>query len=718
MTNTYDTSNEPLGSTAVKVLYNNASNLDDACNSDADTWVDRPPFGRIRRTLRGMENAFDQFLLESGYVFIGDYDADGPLTITERNQMFTKDGEYWRAAPSLALPYTTVNNWVIDQPKFVSTGDATLRQDLSEPAGASLVGTTLGGTVADYLPARVHVRKFGVVSDGVTDDSDALEAAIVAGVPLDFGTKPIRITRRILAVLTQPLDWKSDGCVILNYAAAETAACIDLEVAPAQEHRIEGVLKIDGRLLSSVGIRVWNKSALGFPTGYATFYASDLQVQNIRRGSISSANGDGIIIRGGWVSVTLDRPVVKNVLLAAGAGILGSVGACGITIFGINTGYPIFTTINDPTIDTIKSEDPAYGADQDGVRIFGPWDTAGAKTNSTFVINGGSFRDCWGRSVKSQAETGIIRGTNFSAFSGPTGGRSNEIDFQIGGGMVSDVTAYYAGATAVPTELVSFQPSPTFESFSGTLRGAQVVTTHPMTAVVSTFPRAKTQHQVIVRDVDVIGPVTRLVEFRVWSNLTRLLLDGCSVSGMTGQLVRVTASGAGGTPFVGNVTIKNATNLGSVIPLVNDKVSGLAANSVVSTQDVYGFTLPAIQAESGANLGGATRVNALIGMDSSSGALSVESKSVVAGATVAFTLKGYNTSSLVAVSIGSGNLSHGLIAVSAAGAVNLAAGATDIVTGTTADPGSGNYRIWVSGGAIQVRNTTGNNRQVTLFYMG
>lgn len=157
MTNTYDTSNEPLGSTAVKVLYNNASNLDDAVNSDADTWVDRPPFGRVRRTWRGMENAFDQFLLNSGYEFIGDYDADGPLTITRPNQIFSKDGEFWRPGPGLVLPYTTVNNWAVDQPKFVSTGDASLRQALASATGATLVGRGSSDVDSDLtdLEARV-----------------------------------------------------------------------------------------------------------------------------------------------------------------------------------------------------------------------------------------------------------------------------------------------------------------------------------------------------------------------------------------------------------------------------------------------------------------------------------------------------------------------------------------------------------------------------------
>lgn len=165
MTNTYDTSNEPLGSTAVKVLYNNASNLDEAVNSDAETWVDRPPFGRVRRTWRGVENAFNQFLLNSGYQFIGDYDTDGPLTITAANQIFSKDGEYWRSGPSLALPYTTVNNWVVDQPKFVSVGDASLRQAIATANGASMIGFR-ERTVADRFNDTANVKDYGAIGDG------------------------------------------------------------------------------------------------------------------------------------------------------------------------------------------------------------------------------------------------------------------------------------------------------------------------------------------------------------------------------------------------------------------------------------------------------------------------------------------------------------------------------------------------------------------------
>lgn len=139
MTNTYRTNN-PLGSSAPKDLYDNASNFDEAVNSNSPAFIDR--FWKRRQTLAGMETAFEQFLIGSGFEYIGDYDIDGPLTISRPTQVFTKDGSTWRSGPGLALPYTTVNNWATDQPKFVIAGDNPLRADLasSDPAkGASLV---------------------------------------------------------------------------------------------------------------------------------------------------------------------------------------------------------------------------------------------------------------------------------------------------------------------------------------------------------------------------------------------------------------------------------------------------------------------------------------------------------------------------------------------------------------------------------------------------
>lgn len=150
---TYNTGN-PLGSTEVKDLYDNAQNLDDFSNGQEVAYNDR--FGASRKSLAGLRKDVADFLIASGYEFIGDYDAVGELTFTRPNQIMSKDGDYWRPSASLVLPYTTVNDWVIDQPKFVSVGDAALRQDLAEPTGAGMIGydggeTYLAGTVGEKL---------------------------------------------------------------------------------------------------------------------------------------------------------------------------------------------------------------------------------------------------------------------------------------------------------------------------------------------------------------------------------------------------------------------------------------------------------------------------------------------------------------------------------------------------------------------------------------
>lgn len=155
MANTYDTSAFPLGSTEVKVLYNNAENADIAVNSDALTWVDRPPFNKVRKTFAGMEADAQNALLNTGFEYIGDYDLDGPLTITRMNQTFEKDGEFWRPGPSIVLPFTTTGVWATDLPNFVNNGDASLRTALSDPLGpmngAALVGRNF--QVVDSLDA-------------------------------------------------------------------------------------------------------------------------------------------------------------------------------------------------------------------------------------------------------------------------------------------------------------------------------------------------------------------------------------------------------------------------------------------------------------------------------------------------------------------------------------------------------------------------------------
>ncbi|MBE0114188.1 hypothetical protein [Klebsiella michiganensis] len=151
---TYKTGH-PLGSAAVKDLFDNAENLDFALNSlTALIWTDR--LGKTRRSFFGMESAFvtqlssqesrfNTFIQSSGYQIVGDYTA-GPLTLTDYNQLIRYNNELYKLTAATDIPFTTAGNtdetWTsTDAAHFVSVGDAALRQNLGSGEGLSLLGS-------------------------------------------------------------------------------------------------------------------------------------------------------------------------------------------------------------------------------------------------------------------------------------------------------------------------------------------------------------------------------------------------------------------------------------------------------------------------------------------------------------------------------------------------------------------------------------------------
>ena len=110
----------PLGSAAVKILFDNAENLDFALNSlTALIWTDRRGksghhFGmetsflsqmasqesRFTSQLADQDTRFNTFIASSGYDIISDYGGDypgrNPLTITEYNQLIRYNNELYK----------------------------------------------------------------------------------------------------------------------------------------------------------------------------------------------------------------------------------------------------------------------------------------------------------------------------------------------------------------------------------------------------------------------------------------------------------------------------------------------------------------------------------------------------------------------------------------------------------------------------------------------
>ncbi|HBQ1282301.1 TPA: hypothetical protein MNE07_004203 [Klebsiella pneumoniae] len=113
------------------------------------------------------EVRFQQFLLTSGYQFLGDYE-NGPYTITELNQVIRYQGELWRLNASTTPPYTTTGinstSWAVDVTHLVSVGDANLRQELSFSSGLKLIGqcasiAALRAITLDYVGQQVFVKE-------------------------------------------------------------------------------------------------------------------------------------------------------------------------------------------------------------------------------------------------------------------------------------------------------------------------------------------------------------------------------------------------------------------------------------------------------------------------------------------------------------------------------------------------------------------------------
>ena len=215
---TYATNN-PLGPTDPRDLFDNSQNLDFALNDIAQAfWKDR--FGRSRKSFWGMEQEsaaqlmrqqlrFNTFIQNSGYDVIGEY-TDGPLTISEFNQVIRYDGELWKLTASTSIPFTTTGNdaasWLNDSVHFISVGDGALRQEL--------------------LRKRVYAVDFGDIPDAAHPDiaTTTIQTAIEyvyanGGGVVDLGPFSWKVAASTLNETYDnygvPVD-SSTGCIILR----------------------------------------------------------------------------------------------------------------------------------------------------------------------------------------------------------------------------------------------------------------------------------------------------------------------------------------------------------------------------------------------------------------------------------------------------------------------------------------------------------------------
>ncbi|WP_334659609.1 phage tail fiber protein [Klebsiella aerogenes] len=176
----------PVPSETPRDLKFNAGKIDEFVTGDVHYYTDR--FGKKHITMAGMhaefdaqlasqEARFDAFIERSGYQVIGDY-ADGPLTITEYNQLIRYGNELWKLTAATDLPYTTAGTtdetWnATDSLHFVSVGDAALRQNLGsgeDGMGMALIALLKKGNLFDLLGEWTSPEAWGAIAN---DESKA-----------------------------------------------------------------------------------------------------------------------------------------------------------------------------------------------------------------------------------------------------------------------------------------------------------------------------------------------------------------------------------------------------------------------------------------------------------------------------------------------------------------------------------------------------------------
>jgi hypothetical protein len=373
--------------------------------------------------------------------------------------------------------------------------DSTIADFILQTAGPSDTGEAVLSLIAvERAKYWMTPADFGAVGDGVTNDAAALTAAIVAQVPLYWGgpDKVYRINSRVQHTLTKDLVWHSDGARILVNPASSLGQGVQI-ITDGHSVHIDGALTMDCNMLAFVGWDFYSTS-----TTYADFYARRLRVKNVYRKDQTITGGSGIRIRGGFTTIVLDQPYVYNVVMAAGAGVLGSQGISGITITSSAAGVtPISVSVNQPYVDRIWCEDPAYFVDQDAILIFTESDNGTlALFDTHFLINGGVVANSRGRGVKSQAEFGTISNVKFVrdrdqllGIGGP--GTMPEIDFQVGGGTVTNCEARYNNSS--PNRIIQWSGTRQVGGKASTgldVRGFKVSSTGTTNALIDSFVTA------------------------------------------------------------------------------------------------------------------------------------------------------------------------------------------------------------------------------------
>lgn len=574
---------------------------------------------------------------------------------------------------------------------------------------------------------RVPVEAFGVSFVEGVDDSAGWIRVFNANVGVDLGMGKVSDLATPIDIVSTSRNWDMVGYASIRYTGPYVNVAVRVIMPERSRRRISGMLSMDAQRNAACAWYFLQANSGTLPIELDL----DIGASNTHR------NGPGVGIDS---SIQLEgilrgrvHPEVRRATAATSAIEPGLRGVCGFMIKArSNTPLvaPLTVTVDRPLVHHVTVEDSVTLPDQDGIRLYSADDRVDITSpyDTKFLVEGGELVNCRGRSIKFQNQFSSVTGTHIVRENGLNGfvglnATVPDIDFQTGGGQVSDVTFRYKGCSA--NGLVLINTASDGKNIPYGLISDIQFTQEDVNMDTLFRIATRTNTQVAY------GSITGVRHRRIG---TATLDYFVALTGRTGQPGAGTCmmSDCQAEPSQGWVYGSLQSNSYSYKVNMRDCVNSnpLTYGSLSYVRDVGSSADPLKQIIELSQLGcvgflrtrrvqdntsqSALRLNNIAPEGSRrSPQWSIDGFDIPAGGIVEIPYQAYNVQTRsVKISVGGGSQDQVEFAVSAAGIAFLAkTDATTWVIGSGADPGTGTYRIWLEGGTVlKIRNSSTSQR--------
>lgn len=440
--------NKPIPSEDPRDLKFNAGKIDEVVTGNNHYYTDR--FGVRRWTIAGFQYTAEEAIRNYGYITMDSFEDGATLTLPNQTLRYEANGEYYRwdgefpkVVPAGSTPDSTGE---VKSGAWVSVGDASLRSNLASDDGAGLVGfksplaNSIKRTLHDKNNDLVSVKDFGVVGDGVTDDTAAFQAAIDSKKSLYIPDGIYLISSTLTITATDSLCIAGNNFGHVNDQTAGSVIKFTGSASPAI--RVQG--GAIGAKISGLFLDIQDSSSDGFDFGGAWYLKlQDCVVRNARYGVYLHYNTpdyfSGVAeltscyfskCTNGVKTSKVDINVVKvdnctffdgvNGVLIGDSGSASSVRNFIVrdSLFEANTGYDVGVVAGGAQQLLVDGNYFEENTASSLARVYVTDDNHSPRSSSVSITNNTFSKDTTGDLIFLSGISGVLVKQNWSAFGG------------------------------------------------------------------------------------------------------------------------------------------------------------------------------------------------------------------------------------------------------------------------------------------------------------